>query len=84
MAVLDELKIEYRLREVDIEGGECETPAYRDIQPLGLVPAPGLPDGTVIFESAAMVQYLVDRHGGGRLAPAPDEPDRPAYLQWIH
>lgn len=84
MAVLEELGIPFELYRVDSEGGECDTPAYRKIQPLGLIPALRLADGTSIFESAAIVQYLSESHGPGNLAPSPGEPDRPRYLQWMH
>lgn len=84
MALLEELDLAYRLHKVDMEGGECDTSEYRAIQPLGLVPALGLLDGRTLFESAAIVQFLADRHGIGSLAPAVDDPDRAPYLQWMH
>jgi len=84
MAVLEEAGVPFALHRVDSEGGECDTPGYRAVQPLGLIPALRLAAGNTIFESAAIVQYLADSHGPGTLAPALDEPDRPAYLQWLH
>lgn len=84
MAVLEEAGVAFTLRRVDSEGGECDTPGYREVQPLGLMPALRLGDGRTIFESAAIVQYLGDSHGLGTLAPALDEADRPGYLQWLH
>jgi glutathione S-transferase len=36
-----------------------------------------------MFESAAIVQYLCDRHPEAALAPLPKEPERPHYLQWL-
>ena len=84
MAVLEEVGISFELYEVDNDGGECDAIEYREIQPLGLIPALKLPDGSSIFESAAIVQFLSDRHGAGRLAPSQEEPDRARYLQWLH
>lgn len=84
MAVLEEVGISFELYEVDKDGGECDTLEYREIQPLGLIPALKLPDGSSMFESAAIVQYLSDNHGMGKLAPSQEEPDRPRYLQWLH
>ena len=84
MAVLDELGLDYRLQLVDMEAGECDTPEYRAIQPLGLVPALGLPGGGSMFESAAIVQYLADNHGDGALAPLQQSTGRAQYLQWMH
>lgn len=84
MAVLEEVDLPFELHRVDSEGGECDTPDYRKIQPLGLIPALQLVDGSSMFEAAAIVQYLGDRHAPGVLAPLPDDPDRPAFLQWMH
>lgn len=83
MAVLEELGVEYDLHEVDYDGGETRRPEYRRLQPLGLIPALELGNGTSMFESAAIILYLSDRHRGQPLAPAPDDPDRPHYLQWM-
>jgi len=84
MAVLEEVGVPFELHQVDIDGSECDTPEYRATQPLGLIPALQLADGSSMFESAAIVQYLSDSHGLGTLAPALEEPDRPRYLQWLH
>jgi glutathione S-transferase len=50
---------------------------------LGLVPA--FEDGElVLFESGAILQYILERYGEGRLEPGIDEQGRAAYLQWFH
>ena len=50
---------------------------------MGRVPA--LLDGDVILhESGAIVEYVLARHGAGRLVPAVDDQAFPAYLQWLH
>jgi glutathione S-transferase len=41
-------------------------------------------DGLTMFESGAILEYLLERYGKGRLAPAPGTPDRAQYLQWFH
>jgi glutathione S-transferase len=51
------------------------------IIPTGKVPALVLPDGTVMFESAAMLILL--GHRFSLLAPAPDQPDYAKFLQWM-
>lgn len=59
------------------------TKSYKDINPLGTVPA--LVDGALVMtESAAICQYLVDRYGPTDLAVRPDEADYGAYLNWLH
>ncbi|MEM6985425.1 MAG: hypothetical protein AAF499_02700 [Pseudomonadota bacterium] len=57
---------------------------YRAVQPLGLVVALSLPDDTVIFESAAMVHYLSNRHEPGLLSPRSDEPEQAQHLHWLY
>lgn len=67
-------------RPIDRAGGELDSPAYRALQPLGKIPAMQTPDGPM-FETAAILLYLADRHPG--LAPAPDSPQRAAFLKWL-
>ncbi|MFQ5982673.1 MAG: glutathione S-transferase family protein [Woeseiaceae bacterium] len=83
MAVLEELGVPFDLHEVDYNGGENRTPDYLRLQPLGLIPALELGDGRSMFESAAIVLYLCDRHREPELAPSQDDADRPRYLQWL-
>ena len=63
--------------------GRYRTTEYLKVSPLGLFPALELGDGTSMFESAAMVQILCDRHPEINLAPLINESDRPWYLQWL-
>jgi glutathione S-transferase len=58
-------------------------PVLRQHHPLGKSPV--IRDGdTLVIESGAIVDYLVVRHGKGRLAPAHTSPDWPRYVQWLH
>lgn len=58
-------------------------PALRALHPLGA--APVITDGDLLLaESAAIVEYLIHRHGGGRLALEPAHPDYAHYLYWFH
>jgi glutathione S-transferase len=41
-------------------------------------------DGNTVAESGAIVEYLVDRYGKGRLIPPPGTPDRLRYSYWLH
>lgn len=74
---LEELAVPYRTVFLDIEAGELKNPEHLARHPLGLVPVLDTPDGPMI-ETAAILLWLADRHGG--LAPAPDSPDRAAFL----
>ena len=81
--LLEELGLDYRLevflRQPDLYG----PPALRDAHRLGR--APVIRDGEVVLaESGAIVQYLIARHGQGRLAVAPDQPGFAQYLYWLH
>ena len=58
-------------------------PALRARHPLGA--APLLEDGDLqLAESAAIVEYIIARHGGGRLRLEPAHPAYPEYLYWFH
>ena len=80
--VLTELALPHEARLIDRDAGQLASPAYRALHPLGKIPAMETPDGPM-FETAAMLLYLSDRHAPGHLAPAPDSPDRAAFLKWF-
>lgn len=78
--VLADLRLPHDLRLIDRDGGELSSPGYRALHPLGKIPVLETPDGPM-FETAAILLYLADRHGG--LAPAPGAPERAALLKWL-
>lgn len=60
---------------------QLQEPEYLAINPAGTLPA--LIDGDrAIYESLAICEYLAARHGSD-LVVAPDEPERPEYVQWL-
>ncbi len=78
--LLEELGLPYELvtREYQRQG----QPFAQDA-PLGKFPS--LEDGdTVMIESGAIVEYLLERYGEGRLGPRAGEPLRPRFLQWLY
>ena len=77
--VMAELNLPHQTLLIDREAGQLASPGYRAMHPLGLIPALETPDGPM-FETAAMLAYLSERHG---LAPAPGTPDRAAFLTWM-
>jgi glutathione S-transferase len=65
-------------------GREPEARAeFLKLNPTGRVPALGLPDGTIMFESAAMLIHLAAAHPEAGLAPAPGSSAHARYLQWL-
>ena len=77
---LEELDLPHTVAIVDIEGGALATPEYRQVNPVGLIPALDTDDGPV-FETAAILLWLVDQTG--RLGPGPTDPDRGPFLSWL-
>jgi GST-like protein len=53
------------------------------VNPLRQVPALVLPDGDLMTESAAILIRLGELFPDSGLAPAPDDPRRPAFLRWM-
>jgi glutathione S-transferase len=77
---LEELELPHTLAIADIDGGVLTSAEYRRVNPVGLIPALETDDGP-IFETAAILLWLVDRTG--RLGPGPKDPDRGAFLSWL-
>jgi glutathione S-transferase len=82
--LLEELGLPYAIRQHQRdEETRLAPPELKAVHPLGK--APLLEDeDSVLHESGAIVDYLIRRHGGGRLAPAPGSRAHEAYLQWLH
>ena len=78
--LLEELGIPYALEMVDFV--PPSTP-FAQRTPSGKFPA--IEDGDVtMFESGAILEYILERYGKGRLAPPPGTAARAPYLQWVH
>lgn len=81
--LFEELGLPYELEPFTLGDPRMRAPDYRKIHPLGRVPALE-DDGATIFESGAIVQYVLAKYGGGRLVPEVSSPDFGPYLQWLH
>jgi glutathione S-transferase len=81
--VLEEGKIEYELRKIDILKGEHRSAEFLAINPAGLVPVLITPDGEALSEVAALMLYLTDRHQLTELAPRSTDPDRGLFLSTV-
>jgi GST-like protein len=82
-ATLTLLNLPYRVEEHAPWEGKQEANRLARINPLLQVPALALPTGELMTESAAILIWLADAHPDGRLAPAPTDPARPAFLRWM-
>ena len=81
--LLEELGLEYTLNRMEFHPRSLKSDEHRARHPLGRVPV--LDDDDVsLYESGAIVEYLVARHSDGALKPAVDSPLFPQYLQWFH
>jgi glutathione S-transferase len=81
--MLEEIGAPYELVRMDLQAGDQKKPAYLRINPNGAVPAL-VDDDVTLFESAAICEYLADKHPEKRLAPPVGTPARGYYYQWIH
>jgi glutathione S-transferase len=79
--VLEEIKAPYELVWVGRSPAEIEE--FRRINPTGKIPAIVLPDGTPIFESAAILIHLTGAHPEAALAPPSGTPGHARFLQWM-
>lgn len=80
-AVLEEANIKHRIVKIDTTIGEQRAPEYLAINPTGKVPSLVLPDGEILFETAAIMLYLADAHQLGDLAPPVDHPLRGLFYR---
>ena len=81
--LLEELGLAYDINKMAFHPQDLKSDAHRARHPLGRVPV--LDDGDIrIFESGAIVEYVLARHKNGGLKPAEAADEFPEYLQWFH
>ena len=81
--LLEELNVEYEIKKFDLGSKEMRSPDYLEIHPMGRVPT--LEDGQVkIFESGAIIQYILDKHKNNSFVPSFEDQEFSNYLQWFH
>jgi glutathione S-transferase len=80
--LLEELGLAYRLVLVDRKVNAQNSPEYLKLNPNGKIPVL-VHDGFVLYETAAIVLYLVDAHPQAALAPAPGTLERATFTQWL-
>lgn len=80
--MLIELGVPHELKKLDLEAGEHRTPEYLRLNPNGLVPTL-IVDGAPLYECAALLMLLAERHPQAGLAPPPGSPQRGAHMTWM-
>ena len=82
--LLEELGIDYAIARYQRDSDtNLAPPELLAVHPLGKSPV--LTDGDMtVIESGAIIDYIVRRHGDGRLAPTPGTRAHEEYLQWLH
>jgi glutathione S-transferase len=82
--LLEELGLEYEIKRYERDPKTMLAPAsLREVHPLGK--SPTITDGILtLAESGAIVEYLVNRYGDGRLAPKLGTPEHLKYTYWLH
>ena len=81
--LLEELGLPYDINKMAFHPKDLKSDEHRARHPLGRVPV--LDDGDIsLFESGAIVEYVIARHKNGGLKPSEDSPLYPEYLQWFH
>ena len=82
--LLEELGLDYEIKKYERDlKTMLAPPELRAIHPLGKSPV--IEDGgTIVAESGAIIEYLVERYGNGRFIPAVGTPEKLRYTYFLH
>ena len=82
--LLEELGLPYEIKKYQRDATTMlAPPELARVHPLGKSPV--ITEGDItVAESGAIIEYLLERHGGGRLVPAAGTPERLRYRYWLH
>lgn len=82
--LLEELEVEYEIQRYERDPEtNLAPPELAAVHPLGKSPMVS-EDGRTLIESGAIIDFLIRRHGAGRLRPAEGTDELEEYLQWLH
>lgn len=82
--LLEELGTPYEIRAFARNATtRLAPPELTAVHPLGKSPVVE-DDGLTVIESGAIVDYIIRRHGGGRLQPPAGSREFEVYNQWLH
>ena len=83
--MLEEINYEYKVTKIDINNDEQFKEDFKKISPFSKIPVIiDHKNDKTIFESGAIIQYILDKYGEGRLKPDINSDQYPYYLQWFH
>ncbi len=82
--LLEELGTPYEIKTYQRDAQtRLAPPELKAVHPLGKSPV--ITDGgQTIIETGAIIDYILRRHGGGRLVPAANTPDYDSYVEWLN
>jgi len=82
--LLEEIGLNYEVKRYQRDAKTMlAPPSLRKVHPLGKSPV--ITDGDLtLAESGAIVDYLIERYGAGRLTPAAGSPEKLRYTYWLH
>jgi len=81
--MLEELGVDYEVKRYQREPSMQAPASLRAVHPLGKSPVISDGDKT-LAESGAILEYLAETYGNGRLAPAAGTPDHVRYTYFMH
>ena len=82
--LLEELGVAYEIKKYERDAKTMLAPeSLRKVHPLGKSPVI-TDDGVTVAESGAIIEYLIEHYGKGRLIPAAGTEERRRYTYWLH
>jgi glutathione S-transferase len=82
--LLEELGVPYEIQKYQRDAKTMlAPPELLKVHPLGKSPVI-TDDGVTVAESGAIIEYLLERHGNGRLEPPKGSPERLRFTYWLH
>ncbi|WP_084397683.1 glutathione S-transferase family protein [Henriciella aquimarina] len=82
--LLEELSVPYEIVHYKRDPDTMLAPeALQKVHPLGKSPVLE-EDGIIVAETGAIIEYIIEQHGGGHLKPPPGTPEARAWTYWLH